>query len=71
MFNQQCWVIKNKDGNYVNSDFRALFTGITTGFTGYTNEETMKKDLEMLGQEYYSEYINLKDVPKGKRVYRD
>ncbi len=70
MFDQQCWVIK-KDGYYVNAKFKALFSGLTTGFTGYTNEETIKKDLEKLGQGYYSEYINLKDVPKGKRVYSE
>lgn len=71
MFDQQCWVIKNKDGYYVNPDFKALFTGITTGFTGYINKETMKKDLEMLGERYHAEYINLKDIPKGERVYED
>ena len=70
MFDQQCWVIK-KGEYYINPDFKALFTGITTGFTAYTNKETMEKDLKMLGEEYYSKYINLKDVPKGERVYID
>lgn len=69
MFDQQCWVIKNEDGYFVNAKFGVLFTGITTGFTAYTNEETMKKDLEMMGEDYYSRYINLKDIPKGERVY--
>lgn len=70
MFDLYCWVIK-KGEYYVNAKFGALFTGITTGFTGYTNEETIKKDLEMMGEDYYSRYINLKDIPKGERVYRD
>jgi hypothetical protein len=69
MFDQQCWVIKNQDGYYVNAKFRALFSGITTGFTGYANKETMQKDLGRLGEGYHSEYINLKNIPKGKRVY--
>lgn len=68
MFDQECWVIK-KDKYYVNAKFKALFTGITTGFTGYTNEETMKKDLEKLSEGYYSEFVNLQDVPDGRRIY--
>jgi hypothetical protein len=53
----------------VNAKFKALFSGLTTGFTGYTNELAIKKDLDMLGEGYYSEYINLRDVPKGERIY--
>lgn len=66
----KCWVIKNKDGYYVNPDFTALFTGKTTGFTGYINKATMQKDLEKLGAGYYAEYIDLKEIPKGKRIYK-
>lgn len=69
MFDQQCWVIRNEDGYFVNAKFGALFTGITTGFIVYNNEETARKDLDKLGREYYLEYINLKDIPKGERVY--
>lgn len=71
MFDQQCWVIKNEDGYFVNAKFGALFIGITTGFIAYDNEETARKDLDKLGREYYLEYINLKDIPKGERVYID
>lgn len=35
---EQCWVIKNKDGYYVNPNFGALFTGITTGFVCFNNK---------------------------------
>lgn len=71
MFDLYCWVIK-KGEYYVNAKFGALFTGITTGFTGYTNEETMKKDLEMMGgleEGYYYEQVNTNEIPKGERVY--
>jgi len=69
MFDQQCWVIKNKDGYFVNAKFGALFSGLTTGFVGYDDEERAMEDLDMLGEGYYSEYINLRDVPKGERIY--
>ncbi len=68
MKDEQCWVIK-KGEYYVNPKYKALFTGQCTGFTFYSNEETMRKDLDMLREGYYSEYINLRDVPKGERIY--
>ena len=68
MFDELCWVIK-KDNFYVNAKFNAFFTGITTGFTGYSNEETMQKDLQRLGEGYHAVYLNLKDVPRGERIY--
>lgn len=68
MKDEQCWVIK-KGKYYVNPKYKALFSGHATGFTGYTNKETMQKDLDMLGDGYYSEFINLRDVPDGERVY--
>ena len=68
---ERCWVIKNEDGYYVNAKFRALFTGLCTGFTGYMNEDVMKKDLDMLGENYHAEYIWYKDIPEGERVYLD
>lgn len=68
MKNEMVWVIK-KGEYFVNPKFRALFSGITSGFTGYTNEQTMLKDLEILGADYYSEFINLRDIPDGKRIY--
>lgn len=71
MPDEQCYVIKNEDGYYVNAKFRALFTGITSGFSGYGDENEARKDLERLGRGYHLEYINLKDVPKGERIYKD
>lgn len=68
MQNEKVWVIK-KGEYYVNAKFRALFSGRTTGFTGYTNELTMQKDLEKLGEGYYSEYVNFNDIPDGERFY--
>lgn len=69
MSSQRCWVIKNRDGLFVNADFGALFSGRTTGFTGYDSEARMKEDLERLGSGYYSEYIDLWSIPRGERVY--
>lgn len=69
MPNQECWVIKNQDGYYVNPRFRALFSGHATGFTFFTIEETAKKRLGKLGEGYYLEYVNLNDIPDGERVY--
>jgi len=68
MKDEQCWVIK-KEGYYVNPKYRSLYTGIATGFTFYSSEETMKKNLEALGEGFHSDYINLKDVPDGERIY--
>jgi hypothetical protein len=70
--NQQCWVIK-KGKYYVNAGFKALFTGRTTGFVGYDKDKEgiMKKDLEMLGEGYYAEYINFREIPDGERIYLD
>lgn len=67
---KEVWVIK-KDGYYVNANFKALFSGLCTGFTGYTNEDTMKEDLEMLGEGYYAEYIRYDEISDGERVYID
>jgi len=66
---EMCWVIKNQEGYYVNPKFGALFDGYTTGFVFYGKKEILKKNLKMLGEGYYSEYLNLKDVPQGERVY--
>ncbi len=68
---RQVWVIKNQDGYYVNPDFQVLFTGHTSGFITYSNKETMEEDLEMLGEGYYSEYININDIPKGERIFKN
>lgn len=73
MQDEMVWVIK-KDGLFVNPKFRALFSGYTSGFTFYNNEETAKDKLDKLGglnDGYYIEYINLKNIPKGKRIYDD
>jgi len=66
---EMCWVIKNQDGLFVNPKFRALFSGITSGFTGYVDENILKEDLEMLGEGYHCEYINYNEIPMGERVY--
>jgi len=71
MQQERCWVIKNQDNYYVNPKFKVLFTGLCTGFTGYTDKETMQKDLDMLGEGYYSEYIYYKNIPEGRRVYKE
>ncbi|MFA6843706.1 MAG: hypothetical protein WCR33_04820 [Bacilli bacterium] len=67
--NAMVYVIKKEDGLYVNAKFGALFTGRTSGFSGYGDKEEMKKDLEKLGDGYYGEYINLNEIPIGERVY--
>jgi hypothetical protein len=70
--NQMVWVIRNRDGYFVNADFRALFNGRTTGFVGYTNKDRMQKDLDKLGElgeGYYSEQVCLNEIPKGVRIY--
>ena len=64
-------VIKDRDGHFVNPKYQSLFTGLCTGFTGYTNEDALKKHLEMLGEGYYAEYINIREIPDGERVYLD
>ncbi len=70
MPNEMVWVIK-KGEYYVNPKYRALFTGHTDGFTFYSNEEIVKEKLAILDEGYYSEYINLRDIPEGERVYYD
>lgn len=68
MPNQQCWVIK-KGKYFVNADFGALFTGRTTGFVGYSDKDRMQRDLDKLGKGFYSEQVDLNEIPKGIRVY--
>jgi len=69
--NQQCWIIK-KGEYYVNANFKALFTGRTSGFVGYIEKDRMQIDLDKLGgleKGYYCEQVNLNEVPRGERVY--
>jgi hypothetical protein len=62
-------VIRNREGYFVNPKYGSLYTGITTGFMGHTREEEVKKSLEKLGEGYYAEFVNLNDIPNGKRIY--
>jgi hypothetical protein len=78
MQKESVWVIKNEKGHYINLRKRnhkyyltTSYTGITTGFAFYTNEETMKNDLNILGKGYHSEYISLKNIPNGERIKTD
>ncbi len=66
---EMVWVIKNSRGYYVNPKFKALFTGRTSGFTAYTNEDLVIQYLNVLGEGYHSEYISRKDIPDGERVF--
>ena len=74
MPNRQEWVIKNQDGHFINvrrikkGYYYTRYTGVTTGFASYENEETMRKDLEMLGEGFRAEYIKLNEIPDGIRV---
>lgn len=75
MLNQMIWVIRRKqDGLFVNvrplkkGCFYTLYNGRTTGFAGYTSEDTMRKDLEILGGDFIGEYIGLNQIPRGKRI---
>jgi len=69
MQDEMVWVIKNENGYFVNANFGALFTGRTSGFSGYGREEEMKKDLEKLGEGFKAKYINMNEIPRGERVY--
>jgi hypothetical protein len=71
MQDKMVYVIKNENGYYVNPKFGALFSGITSGFIFYNNKDIIKQDLKKLNDKHYSEYINLKDIPRGKRIYYD
>ena len=76
MQNEMVYVIKNQDGLFVNPKFRALFSGITSGFTFYGSEDLAREKLSRLGgldelNGCYLDYINLKDVPRGERIYRE
>lgn len=65
---EKVWVIKR--GNYyVNPKYQSLYTGRATGFTFYSNEETMRKRLDELGEGYSCEYIGLNGIPDGERIY--
>ncbi len=70
---ERVWVIKNSEGYYVNPKFKALFSGLCSGFIFYDKdkEETIQKDLDMLGVGYHSEQVNLNEVADGVRVYID
>lgn len=71
MQDEQCWVIK-KGEYYVNANFGALFSGVTTGFIFYSSEDLAKEKLNKLDEldnRYYIEYMNLKDIPNGERVH--
>lgn len=80
------WTIKDSEDNYVTANrcfiltdegwFYCSFTGLTTGFTFYSNELTAKRELEELrnfnnkynfGKKFYLEYIDIKKIPNGKR----
>jgi len=81
MQNKQVWVIKNQAGNFVNiretsqGYYHTLYSGIPVdgkgSFKYYANEDTVKKYLEMLGQEFHHEYINIDDIPNGARIHTE
>lgn len=71
----QCWVIRNADGYYVNvrgtkkGYFYTLYTGLTSGFTFYTSKKKMEDDLGLLGEGFYYQYINLNNIGDGERIH--
>lgn len=75
---EQAYVIKNENGLYVNiqetnQGYRhTLYSGIPKDRKGcfkyYTNEDTVKEYLMMLGEGFYSEYIKITDIPSGSRI---
>ncbi len=69
MLDENVWVIRDKNGYFVNPNFKALFTGHATGFVFYTNEDIVRKKLDILGDGFYVEYVNLGDIPDGARVW--
>jgi len=71
MLNKEVWVIKDQEGYYINPQHLTRCTGITTGFKFYTAEEAVKGKLEVLGEKYHYEYINLMDIPNGEMLYMD
>lgn len=79
-------VIKDAAGNYVSGNrtftttgrewLYCCYTGKTTGFTFYSNRETLISKLKKLqelndnydfGKEFHTEYIDIKKIPQGKR----
>ena len=69
MRDEQVYVIKNKDGYYLNANYGVLFSGVTSGFIFYNNTDTLRRDLERLGEGYHSEHVNFSELPNGKRIY--
>jgi hypothetical protein len=71
------WVIRDRRGHYVNvrklkkGHYYTTYDGVTTGFAFYNNEETIRRDLELLGMGFYSEYINLRSIPNGVRIHSE
>ncbi len=77
MLNEKVGVIKNKDGHFVNvkqtdqGHYCTFYTGISKigSLTFYSSKERMEEDLEILGEGFRAEYIYIKDIPEGVRVY--
>lgn len=68
MKDEMIWVIK-RGPYYVNPNFITFYTGLTTGFTAWTNKETMQKQLDRLDEGYYSEFVNYNSIPDGEKIY--
>lgn len=71
------YVIKDENGNYVSPRenrkkwYFVLFSGITSGFTFYSNVDTAKKEmgkLNSLGHGFSLEYVEFKSIPNGKCI---
>jgi len=81
MQDERVYVIRNSEGYFVNvretkqGYYHTLYSGIPLSGKGsfkyYTNEDTVKKYLKMLGKGFYSEYINMGDIPEGVRIYTE
>jgi hypothetical protein len=77
MPDEYAWVIRDQRGHFVNvrklkkGHYYTTYDGITTGFAYYNNEEIMKRDLELLGIGFCPEYINLRSIANGVRIYSE
>ena len=72
------YVIKDEDGNYVSPRkkdrkyYFVLFSGIVSGFSFYINADIANSKINKfngLGNNFRLEYVDLKSIPRGKRVY--
>lgn len=79
MKSKDVWVIQDTNGNFISFQrtkkgdvYYLKFSGITTGFSSFSNEDVAKEKIILLNSKYGNIFtlkcVNSENIPRGKRI---